>query len=194
MVRAQLAEQDYRSLDDDSFGKVLRLAVTESRFSPALAEEVERRLAAGQLLPREAATLLFEQPETATGGATGTRRRGAEAGWQPLRRRVLAWLAAEPGHALTVLTLHAQRRYGGGVRWQEEAVGTVQQPRFTAVAALGEHRSPPRAAPSNGWRGNGRWRWWPSSPGCRIRPGMSPARRRWGGRPGYGRSHPGTRR
>ena len=148
VVRAQLAERDYRSLDDDSFGKVLRLAVTESRFSPALAEEVERRLAAGQLLPREAATLLFEQPETATGGATGTRRRGAEAGWQPLRRRVLAWLAAEPGHALTVLTLHAQRRYGGGVRWQEEAVGTVQQPRFTAVAALGEHRSPPRAAPS----------------------------------------------
>lgn len=153
-VRARLAERDYQSLDDDSFGKVVRLAVTEGRFSRALAEEVDRRLDEGRLLPREAATLLFDLPAGGggdEGGSTGAAGGGDDAGtggWQPVRRRILAWLAAEPGHALTVLTLHAQRRYGDGARWQEEAGGTVHHPRFTAVAVLGEHRSVTRTAPS----------------------------------------------
>jgi ribonuclease R len=136
-VRAQLADRDYQSLDDDSFGKLVRLAVTEGRFSRSLAEELERRLSAGTLLPREAATVLLELPESASGQS-----------WAPVRQQVLAWLAEAPGHALTVLTLHAQRAYGGSVRWQEEPVGTVRQPAFTATAVLGEHRSPARVAPS----------------------------------------------
>ena len=132
-TRARLAEADYQRVDDNTFGKLVRLAVAENRFSPLLAAEIERRTAAGRLLPREAATVLF--------GVQDDR-------WLPLRQRLLDWLASQPAHALTALSLYAAREYGGGLVWDEEPTGTVQQPMFTAAVRLGEYRSPLRSAPS----------------------------------------------
>jgi ribonuclease R len=132
-TRAQLAEEDYRQLDDGTFGKLIRLATTEDRFSQALADEIVRRTEQGRLLPRDAAGPLFV--------ATGDR-------WLPVRRRVLRWLADEPAHAITVLSLFGQREYGQDLRWEESSVGTVHQPMFTVAVRLAERRSATRTAPS----------------------------------------------
>jgi ribonuclease R len=143
-LRAQFAEQDsaapgthppYGQLDDTTFGKLMRMAVAEDRFSPVLAAEIGRRVDARRLLPRDAAAPLF-------GPAARTDR------WQPVRQRLLRWLADEPAHALTVLSLYGQREYGGDVRWDERPVGTARQPMFAARARLAGHDSPVRTAPS----------------------------------------------
>jgi ribonuclease R len=132
-TRAQLAEEEYRQLDDTTFGKLVRLAVGEDRFSPTLAREVIRRVDEGRLLPRDAAAPLF-------GGRTDQ--------WLPVRERLLRWLADEPAHALTVLSLYGQREHGGEIRWQERPVGTAQQPMFSASARVMDRSSPARTAPS----------------------------------------------
>jgi ribonuclease R len=134
-TRTQLAEEDYRQLDDTTFGKLVRMAVAEDRFSPVLAAELGRRVDARRLLPRDAAAPLF-------GAAARTDR------WLAVRQRLLRWLADEPAHALTVLSLYGQREYGGDVRWDERPVGTARQPMFAARARLAGHESPVRTAPS----------------------------------------------
>ncbi|QSB13342.1 RNB domain-containing ribonuclease [Natronosporangium hydrolyticum] len=132
-TRAQLVTDDYRQLDDGTFGKVVKLAVTEGRFNPELGAELQRRADAGQLLPRDAAMMLFA---------------GHEPRWRPVRDGLLRWLAREPAHAVTVLSLYGQREFGEEVRWQEESVGSPSWPRFQVRAQLGEHRSPARSASS----------------------------------------------
>jgi ribonuclease R len=132
-TRARLAEEEYRELDGTTFGKLVRLAADEDRFSPTLAEELVRRVDEGRLLPRDAAAPLF-------GGGTDR--------WLPVRRRLLSWLAGAPEHALTVLSLYGQREYGTLVSWDERPVGTVQQPMFAASAVLAGRRSPARTGPS----------------------------------------------
>ncbi|HEY8474644.1 MAG TPA: ribonuclease catalytic domain-containing protein [Natronosporangium sp.] len=131
-IRNQLVEDDYRQLDDGTFGKLLRLAVTEDRWSEALAAEVIRRVDEGRLLPRDAATPLFS---------------GAEQ-WRPVQRRLLRWLTEEPAHAVTVLSLYGQRELTGEIQWRERPVGTPQQPLFAVSAAVAGRRSPERTAPS----------------------------------------------
>lgn len=132
-TRQQLVETDYRELDDATFGKLVRLAVAEDRLSPALAEEITRRAEESRLLPRDAAVALLD----AGSGA-----------WQAVRRRLLRWLADQPAHALTLLTLHVQRVQAAPVRWEERAVGTATRPRFRARAHLAGRSSPAREAPA----------------------------------------------
>jgi ribonuclease R len=134
-TRTQLAEDEYQQLDDTTFGKLVRMAVAEDRFSPVLAAELGRRVDARRLLPRDAAAPLF-------GPAARADR------WLAVRQRLLRWLADEPAHALTVLSLYGQREYGGDVRWDERPVGTARQPMFAARARLAGHDSPVRTAPS----------------------------------------------
>jgi ribonuclease R len=132
-ARAQLAEADHRRLDDTSFGRLVRLAAAEDRFSPALGAELVRRVEEGRLLPRDAVAPLFD--------ARGER-------WLPVRQRLLRWLVDEPAHALTLLSLYGQRAHGGEVRWEERPVGTAQQPMFAVRARLGDRWSPARTAPA----------------------------------------------
>lgn len=131
-TRSELVSESYRELDDSAFGKVVRMAVRENRFSSALADEVERRLAADQLLPREAAWILLETDDDQ---------------WKPIRERLIRWLADSPEHALTVLSMHAQQSQIR-LRWDEQSLGAVTQPVFEAAARFGDRTSQNRRAPS----------------------------------------------
>lgn len=133
-TRSMLGADDYRELDDTSFGKLVRLAVTEQRYHEPLADELVSRADDARLLARDAAMVLFHT--------------GQLAAWQPVRHRLLRWASAEPGHALTLLSLYAQQAQAGTVRWDERVAGTTQQPMFQSRARLGEQRSAPRLAPS----------------------------------------------
>jgi ribonuclease R len=131
-TRGELVSQSYRELDDSAFGKVVRMAAGEQRYSQPLAEEIERRLETDRLLPRDAVPILFDAAVDA---------------WQPTRERLMMWLMDAPEHALTVLSMYAQQ-IQARLRWDERSVGSVTQPIFEVAAHLGESSAVCRVAPS----------------------------------------------
>src|SRR5690606_6111677 len=108
-----------------------------NRYSRELSEEILHRLDAGTLAPRDACQVLFF-----TSGDV----------WHELRERIAAWVATEPAHAITLVTMYTQLANAGEVEWETEDLGNPGQPCFAVeVSLVGADkalRSPRRSARS----------------------------------------------
>lgn len=136
-LRRQLTSGVLRGLGPDDFHRVLKVAVAENRYSRELSEEILHRLDAGTLAPRDACQVLFF-----TSGDV----------WHELRERIAAWVATEPAHAITLVTMYTQLANAGEVEWETEDLGNPGQPCFAVeVSLVGADkalRSPRRSARS----------------------------------------------
>lgn len=120
-TRQQLVEGVVQGLDADDFHRVLKVAVAEDRCTPELTAELERRADAETLTPRDACQVLFF---------------GRGDYWKPVKERINHWVAAEPAHAITLVTMYAQLADAGQVQWDTSDNGSPEQPGFVVRVSL----------------------------------------------------------
>lgn len=120
-TRQQLVEGVVQGLDSDDFHRVLKVAVAESRCTPELTAELVRRTDAETLAPRDACQVLFF---------------GRGESWTEVKERLNQWIAAEPAHAITLVTMYAQLADAGQVQWDTRDNGSPDQPGFAVRVSL----------------------------------------------------------
>jgi ribonuclease R len=126
-----LERGSFDTLDPEAFHRALKVARKTAPPSPALAAELEQRRADGRLAARDAHRILFGSRSQPTTPAI-------EAGWRPEAEATLAWLAAHPAHAQTVLATELINRGWGAVRVDSEMTGPAHLPAFTVRARVAE--------------------------------------------------------
>lgn len=118
--RDELTAGRYQALDADQFFRLLKIAAKEQRHAPELEAELLRRIDADALLARDAYPVLT---------APGTE-------WEPSRAAVTGWLGRHPEHAVSLAAIHARNLGMVIPLWEEDLVGTAQEPRFSARAGV----------------------------------------------------------
>jgi ribonuclease R len=129
--RRELDHGGLEKLGDDGFFRAIKLAAGEDRLPGGLQAEIHRRLQEGLLGPREAHRLLAAAGDS----------------WAPVRKDVLARLASEPEHAISVVSQHGQH-VGESPEWTTEPVGTAAAPRFATTVTLSGVTSATRTGPA----------------------------------------------
>lgn len=119
--RDALAAGGFADLEPDEFHKVLRVAVGDGRYQENLETDLLRRVARGQVGPRDAYQVLFVATDPQ---------------WAASRDALSRWIGEHPEHAVTLVSMHVQTSSAPAPRWVEKPVGTVHEPLFSVQVGV----------------------------------------------------------